>query len=160
MAKYSAGVLHGEELQALYDDAKANKFALPAVNVIGTDSVNAVLETAAKVKSPVIIQFSNGGSSFRWQRNAERPVAGKHYWCSGGAMHVHNVAEYYGVPVVMHTDHAAKKWLPWIDGLLIIIWRSLYGKRMVSHYSARICSTSAKNLYMKILKSLRGILNA
>ena len=64
MAKYSAGVLHGEELQALYDDAKANKFALPAVNVIGTDSVNAVLETAAKVKSPVIIQFSNGGAQF------------------------------------------------------------------------------------------------
>ena len=72
MAKYSSGVLFGDELQALYDDAKENKFALPAVNVINTDSVNAVIETAAKVKSPVILQFSNGGAQF---------FAGKHYWC-------------------------------------------------------------------------------
>ncbi|MBG9378624.1 class II fructose-bisphosphate aldolase [Panacibacter sp. DH6] len=119
MAKYSAGVLFGDELQALYDDARNNKFALPAVNVIGTDSVNAVLETAAKVQSPVIIQFSNGGAQF---------VAGKGMpndklqaniiGAISGAMHVHNVASYYGVPVVLHTDHAAKKWLPWIDALL------------------------------------------
>ena len=119
MAKYSAGVLFGDELEALYNDAKTNKFALPAVNVIGTDSVNAVLETAAKVQSPVIIQFSNGGAQF---------VAGKGMpndklqaniiGAISGAMHVHNVAAYYGVPVVLHTDHAAKKWLPWIDALL------------------------------------------
>jgi len=64
MAKYTAGVLHGKELEALYNDAKDNNFALPAVNVVGTDSVNAVLETAAKVNSPVMIQFSNGGAQF------------------------------------------------------------------------------------------------
>lgn len=119
MAKYRAGVLWGEELAALYDDAKQNKFALPAVNVIGTDTVNAVLETAAKVNSPVIIQFSNGGAQFfagkgmpndKLQANISGAVS--------GALHVHNVAHYYGVPVVLHTDHAAKKWLPWIDGLL------------------------------------------
>ncbi|HRI21073.1 MAG TPA: class II fructose-bisphosphate aldolase [Panacibacter sp.] len=119
MAKYSAGVLFGDELEALYNDARENKFAIPAVNVIGTDSVNAVLETAAKVKSPVIIQFSNGGAQFfagkgmpndKLQANIVGGIS--------GAMHVHNVAAHYGVPVILHTDHAAKKWLPWIDGLL------------------------------------------
>ncbi len=119
MAKYSAGVLFGDELEALYNDAKENKFALPAVNVIGTNSVNAVLETAAKVNSPVIIQFSNGGAQFyagkgmpndKLQANIIGGVS--------GALHIHAVAKYYGVPVVLHTDHAAKKWLPWIDGLL------------------------------------------
>jgi len=119
MGKYRAGVLFGDELSALYQDAKENKFALPAVNVINTNTINAVLETAAKVKSPVIIQFSNGGAQF---------VAGKgmpndHLQANisgaiSGALHIHNVARYYGVPVVLHTDHAAKKWLPWIDGLL------------------------------------------
>jgi fructose-bisphosphate aldolase class II len=119
MAKYKAGVLYGEELEALYTDAKENNFALPAVNVIGTDSVNAVLETAAKVNSPVIVQFSNGGAQFyagkgmpndKLQANIMGAVS--------GALHVHTVAEYYGVPVILHTDHAAKKWLPWISGLL------------------------------------------
>jgi len=119
MAKYTAGVLFGDELEALYNDAKENKFAMPAVNVIGTNSVNAVLETAAKVNSPVIIQFSNGGAQFfagkgmpndKLQANISGAIS--------GALHVHNVAKYYGVPVVLHTDHAAKKWLPWIDGLI------------------------------------------
>jgi len=119
MSKYKAGVLFGDELQALYDDAKNNNFALPAVNVIGTDSVNAVLETAAKVNSPVIIQFSNGGAQFyagkgmpndKLQANIVGAVS--------GAKHVHEVAKHYGVPVILHTDHASKKWLPWIDGLL------------------------------------------
>src|SRR3954467_9400135 len=119
MAKYRAGILYGDELAALYDDAKQNKFAMPAVNVTNTNTVNAVLETAAKVNSPVIIQFSNGGAQFyagkgmpndKLQANISGGVS--------GAKHVHEVAKYYGVPVVLHTDHAAKKWLPWIDGLL------------------------------------------
>lgn len=119
MGKYRAGVLFGDELKALYNDAKAQGFAMPAVNVIGTDSINAVLETAAKVNSPVIIQFSNGGAQFfagkgmpndKLQANISGAIS--------GAKHVHEVAKYYGVPVVLHTDHAAAKWLPWIDGLL------------------------------------------
>ncbi|MEN9547956.1 MAG: class fructose-bisphosphate aldolase [Bacteroidota bacterium] len=119
MKKYSAGVLFGKELEALYNDAKANHFALPAVNTIGTNNINATLETAAKVNSPVIIQFSNGGAQFiagkgmpndQLQANISGGVS--------GALHIHNVAKYYGVPVVLHTDHAAKKWLPWISGLL------------------------------------------
>ena len=119
MKKYRAGVLFGEELEALYKDAKENQFALPAINCIGTNTINATLETAAKVNSPVIIQFSNGGAQFiagkgmpndKLQANISGAVS--------GALHIHNVAKYYGVPVVLHTDHAAKKWLPWISGLI------------------------------------------
>src|SRR3954464_10363212 len=119
MAKYRAGILYGDELAALYDDAKQNKFAMPAVNVTNTNTVNAVLETAAKVNSPVIIQFSNGGAQFfagkgmpndKLQANISGAVS--------GALHVHNVAKYYDVPVILHTDHASKKWLPWISGLI------------------------------------------
>ncbi|MCG7855665.1 class II fructose-bisphosphate aldolase [Flavihumibacter sediminis] len=119
MSKYSAGVLFGEELEALYKDAKANKFAMPAVNTIGTDSINAVLETAAKVNSPVIIQFSNGGAQFiagkgmpndKMQANISGAIS--------GALHIHNVAKHYGVPVILHTDHASHKWLPWISALI------------------------------------------
>jgi fructose-bisphosphate aldolase class II len=113
------GVVTGEDVQKLFAIAKANKFALPAVNVISTDSINAVLEAAAKAKSAVIIQFSNGGAQF---------VAGKGLKLDGqqsnvlgaisGARHIHLMAEYYGVPVIVHTDHAAKKLLPWVDGML------------------------------------------
>ncbi len=119
MSKYSSGVLFGAELEALYNDAKDNQFALPAVNVIGTNSINATLETAAKVNSPVIIQFSNGGAQFfagkgmpndKLQANIAGGIS--------GALHIHTVAKHYGVPVIIHTDHAAKKWLPWITGLL------------------------------------------
>ena len=113
------GVVTGEDVQKIFSICKENKFAMPAVNVINTDSINAVLEAAAKVKSPVVIQFSKGGAQF---------VAGKGLKLEGqatavlgaisGAQHVHLMAEAYGVPVILHTDHAAKKLLPWIDGLL------------------------------------------
>jgi fructose-bisphosphate aldolase class II len=117
--KYKAGVLFGQELEALLNDAKENQFALPAVNCIGTDSINATLETAAKVNSPVIIQFSNSGAQFIAGKgmpndNLQANISG----AISGAMHIHTVAKYYGVPVVIHTDHAAKKWLPWVSGLI------------------------------------------
>jgi len=119
MKKYSAGVLFGEELAALYQDAKDNQFALPAVNTIGTNSINATLETAAKVNSPVIIQFSNGGAQFIAGKGMPNDqLQGNIQGGISGALHIHNVAKYYGVPVVLHTDHASKKWLPWISGLL------------------------------------------
>ncbi|MBE0434216.1 MAG: class II fructose-bisphosphate aldolase [Methylomicrobium sp.] len=113
------GVVTGEDVQKVFAFCKEHKFALPAVNVISTDTINAVLEGAAKAKSPVIIQLSNGGAAF---------FAGKGVSLEGqmpsilgaisGAQHVHLMAEHYGVPVILHTDHAAKKLLPWIDGLL------------------------------------------
>jgi fructose-bisphosphate aldolase class II len=114
-----AGVLHGDEVQQLFQHAKANGYALPAVNVTGTDTVNAVLEAARDLNSPVIIQFSNGGAQFF----AGKGLANDKQQASiaggiSGAHHVHLMAEAYGVPVILHTDHAAKKLLPWIDGLL------------------------------------------
>lgn len=119
MGKFRSGVLYGQELLDCLNYAKENEFALPAVNVVGTNSINAVLETAAKVNSPVIIQFSNGGASFYAGKSLSND--GQNAAIQGaisGAMHVHQMAEHYGVPVILHTDHAAKKLLPWIDGLL------------------------------------------
>jgi fructose-bisphosphate aldolase class II len=117
--KFRSGVLHGKEVTELFNDAKANGYALPAVNVIGTNSVNAVLETARDLNSPVIIQFSNGGAQFFAGKgvsgeNQKGPIVGG----ISGAYHVHEMAKAYDVPVVLHTDHAAKKLLPWISGLL------------------------------------------
>ena len=114
-----AGVLHGDELQDLFAYAKAQNFALPAVNVTGTNTVNAVLETAKAVNSPVMIQFSNGGAQFFAGKSV--PNGDQRASIAGGisgAMHVHEMAKLYDVPVVLHTDHAAKKLLTWIDGLL------------------------------------------
>ncbi|MCF8381159.1 MAG: class II fructose-bisphosphate aldolase [Bacteroidales bacterium] len=113
------GVLSGKDLQKVFQIAKDNQFAMPAVNVVNTNSVNAVLEAAKEVNSPVMIQFSNGGGVFYAGKglsneNQKAAIAGS----VSGALHVHMMSELYGIPVVLHTDHAAKKLLPWIDGLL------------------------------------------
>jgi fructose-bisphosphate aldolase class II len=115
----SPGVLFGDDVTKVYNEAKSVGFALPAVNVVGTDSVNAVIEAAAKVNSPVIVQFSNGGASYYAGKglsneNEKAAIAG----AVSGAIHVHMMAEAYGIPVILHTDHASKKLLPWIDALL------------------------------------------
>ena len=113
------GVLYGEDVIKVYEHAKKEGFAIPAVNVVNTDSINGVLEAAAKANSPVIIQFSNGGASFfagkgLSNEGEKAAIAG----AISGAMHVHMMAAQYGVAVILHTDHAAKKLLPWIDALL------------------------------------------
>ncbi len=113
------GVATGKEVQEIFNHAKKNGYALPAVNVIGSSSINAVLETAAELNAPVIIQFSNGGAQF----NAGKGLSneGEKAAIAGGiagAKHVHELAKAYGATVIMHTDHCAKKLLPWIDGLL------------------------------------------
>ena len=113
------GVITGDDVQIVFAIAKENGFALPAVNCVGTDSANAELLAAAKVKAPVIVQFSNGGAVFTAGKGLK--LEGQQAAIIGaisGAKHVHAVAEAYGVPVILHTDHAAKKLLPWIDGLL------------------------------------------
>ena len=113
------GVISGDDVQKVFAVAKENNFAIPAVNCVGSDSVNAVLEAAAKVKSPVIVQLSNGGATFFAGKGIKlEGHAGAILGGVAGAKHVHAVAEAYGVPVILHTDHAAKKLLPWIDGLL------------------------------------------
>ena len=117
--KFQSGVLTGTEVQGLFKLAKEKAFALPAVNVIGSNSINAVLETAAELNSPVIIQFSNGGAQFNAGKglsneNEQAAITG----AVAGAKHVHELAKHYGAKVILHTDHCAKKLLPWIDGLL------------------------------------------
>lgn len=119
MKRFAAGVLTGKQVQEVFAVAKTEGWAIPAVNVTGTDTINAVLETAREVGSPVIIQFSNGGASFYAGKGLSND--GQNSAILGaisGAKHVHLLAEAYGVSVIMHTDHAAKKLLPWIDGLL------------------------------------------
>ncbi|MFM1878095.1 MAG: hypothetical protein RLZZ241_961 [Bacteroidota bacterium] len=113
------GVATGNEVQEIFQYAKQKGFALPAVNVIGSNTINAVMETAAALKAPVIIQFSNGGAQFNAGKglpntNQRAAILG----AIAGAKHVHEMAEAYGATVILHTDHCAKNLLPWIDGLL------------------------------------------
>ena len=133
------GVATGKEVQAIFNLAKEKGFALPAVNVIGSNTINGVLETAKALNAPVIIQFSNGGAVFNAGKSLSNDdqkaaIAGS----IAGAKHVHLMAEAYGVPVILHTDHCAKKLLPWIDGLLDAseqhfkeTGKSLYSSQMI-----------------------------
>ncbi len=117
--KVKPGVATGNDVQEIFRIARANNFALPAVNVVGSNSINSVLEAAKTVNSPVIVQFSNGGAAFYAGKGLK--LDGQKAAALGaisGAKHVHLMAEYYSVPVILHTDHAAKKLLPWIDDLL------------------------------------------
>ncbi len=116
---FRAGVLHGDEVTELFNYAKAQQFALPGANCIGTDTVNATLETARDLNAPVIVQFSNGGAAFfagkGLSNDGQRAsIAG----AVSAAKHVHEVAALYGVPVILHTDHSARKLLAWVDGML------------------------------------------
>lgn len=113
------GVATGDQVQEIFNYAKEKGFALPAVNVTGSSSINGVLETAAKLNAPVIIQFSNGGAIYNAGKglsneNQKAAIAGG----IAGAKHIHTLAEAYGATVILHTDHCAKNLLPWIDGLL------------------------------------------
>ncbi|WHT40226.1 MULTISPECIES: class II fructose-bisphosphate aldolase [Myroides] len=131
------GVAFGDQVQEIFNYAKEKGFALPAVNVTSSSTINGVLETAAKLNAPVIIQFSNGGASFMAGKglsneNQKSAIAG----AIAGAKHVHALAEAYGVPVILHTDHCAKKLLPWIDGLLDASEEHMtkYGKPLFSSH--------------------------
>lgn len=113
------GVATGNQVQEIFNHAKANGYALPAVNVIGSNSMNAVMETAAALNAPVIIQFSNGGAQFNAGKGlGNEGQRGAILGGIAGAHHVHQMAEAYGATVILHTDHCAKNLLPWIDGLL------------------------------------------
>ena len=119
MSQFPSGVLTGQQISEVWAHAKTHRYALPAVNVIGSNSINAVLETAKSVNAPVIIQFSNGGAKFNAGKSLslddqQAAVLGS----VAGAHHVRTLAEAYGVPVILHTDHCARKLLPWVDGLL------------------------------------------
>ena len=132
-----SGVITGDKVQEVFKLAKEKAFALPAVNVIGSNTINAVLETSAELNSPVIIQFSNGGAQFNAGKGLSNQgqsaaIAG----AIAGAKHIHEMAEAYGASVILHTDHCAKKLLPWIDGLLEAseIYYRQYGKSLFSSH--------------------------
>lgn len=135
--KFPAGVATGELVTDIFQYAKENKFALPACNVIGSSNINAAMETAAKVNSPLIIQFSNGGSVF----NAGKGLSNENQKAAvlgaiAGAKHIHALAEAYGATIILHTDHCAKKLLPWIDGLMDAneTYFKQYGKSLYSSH--------------------------
>ncbi|MBE0655232.1 MAG: class II fructose-bisphosphate aldolase, partial [Bacteroidales bacterium] len=141
------GVITGDDVQKVFQIAKQAQFAMPAVNVVSTNSVNAVLEAAKVVNSPVMIQFSNGGASFYAGKGSssdglKAAIAG----AISGAKHVHMMAELYGVAVILHTDHAAKKLLPWIDGLLD------YGQKHYERYGRPLYSSHMLDLSEEPLK--------
>jgi len=140
------GVATGSKVQEIFKLAKAKNFALPAVNVIGSNTINTVLETAKELNSPVIIQFSNGGAQF----NAGKGLSneGQKAAIAGGiagAKHIHTLAEAYGVPVILHTDHCAKKLLPWIDGLLDA-GEQFYKENGVPLFSSHMIDLSEESL--------------
>lgn len=146
MAKFRSGVLHGQEILELYQYANENNFAIPAVNVVNTSTINSVLETAAALNSPVIIQFSNGGAGFYAGKGLKLP--GQQAQILGaisGAEHVHRVAKAYNVPVILHTDHAAKPLLPWIDGL-IEAGEEFFEKNKRPLYSSHMLDLSEEKL--------------
>ena len=119
--KFPSGVATGSLVRELFKYAKENRFALPAINVTGSNTINASLETASELKAPIILQFSNGGAIF----NAGKSLSNKHQraailGATSGAKHIHELSKAYGATVILHTDHCSKKLLPWIDGLLRI----------------------------------------
>ncbi|MCW9037349.1 class II fructose-bisphosphate aldolase, partial [Altibacter sp.] len=149
------GVATGRDVQKIHAYAKEKGFALPAVNVVGSNSINTVLETAAALRSPVIIQFSNGGAHF----NAGKGLSneGQKAAIAGGiagAKHIHELAKAYGATVILHTDHCAKNLLPWVDGL-ISAGEEFYKKNGVSLYSSHMLDLSEEPIEENIEISKR-----
>ena len=150
MSKFQSGVLTGNQVQEVFTDAKKNKYALPAVNVTNTSTVNTVMETASELNSPAIIQFSNGGCIFYAGKGLSNndhsaAIAGG----ISGAMHVHQMAKLYGASIILHTDHAARKLLPWIDGLLNA-GEEFYKKHGKPLYSSHMIDLSEEPLIENI----------
>lgn len=142
--RFRTGVLHGDEVTELLNYANENNFALPAVNTIGTNTINAAMETAAAVNSPIIIQLSNGGASFYAGKGlSDEDFRATILGSVSAAQHVHTMAEAYGVTVILHTDHCAKKILPWIDGL-VTEGEKFFEKNGYPLYSSHMIDFSAE----------------
>lgn len=144
--KFPAGVASGYLVQEIIQDAKENQYALPACNVIGSDTVNAAMEAAVEVNSPLIIQFSNGGAAF----NAGKGLKGENQFSAvkgavAGALHIHELAEAYGATIILHTDHCAKKLLPWMDGIMDAN-ETYYKKNGKALYSSHMLDLSEEPL--------------
>ncbi len=153
--KLKPGIVYGNQLKELYDYCKESMCAIPAVNVIGSSTINAALQAAKEMSSPIIIQFSNGGAHFnagKFLDNADQKaaIAG----AVAGALHIRHLAPVYGVPVILHTDHAAKKLLPWIDGLLSV-GEEYYRKNGEPLYSSHMLDLSEEPLDENLTISAR-----
>ena len=138
--------IYGKENQKLFKIAKERKFAMPAVNVSGTNTINSVLETASEINSPVIIQFSNGGSQFiagkgMSNENFKASISGS----VAGAYHIHKVIDNYNAKVIIHTDHCSRNILPWIDGL-IDYGKNFYKKNGYPLFSSHMIDLSEESL--------------
>jgi fructose-bisphosphate aldolase, class II len=148
--RFRTGVLHGQEVTDLLNYANEKNFAMPAVNVVSSSTINAVMETAKAVNSPVIIQFSNGGGAFMaGQGLSNEGQKASILGSIAGAMQVHTLAKAYGVSVVLHTDHCAKKLLPWIDGLLTAS-EEFYKLRNMPLFSSHMLDLSEEPLHENI----------
>lgn len=153
------GVISGEDVLKVYEYAKQNCFALPAVNVVSTSSINAVLKAAKDANSPVIIQLSNGGAKFYAGAACKN---GDVLGAISAAKHVHLLAEAYGIPVILHTDHAARKLLPWIDALIEASaeHKKIYGSPLFSSHMLDLSEESLEEniatceLYLKKMSAL------
>jgi fructose-bisphosphate aldolase class II len=145
-ASVKPGVVTGQALVDLLDNAKENGYAIPGVNIVGTNSINACMEAAAKYGGPIMVTFSKGGGQFIAGKSVDNTddvasIAG----CIAGAKHVHEVAKLYGVPVILHTDHCQKAWLPWIDGLLAAS-KEYYEQNGVPLFSSHMLDLSEEPL--------------
>ncbi|QMU99220.1 class II fructose-bisphosphate aldolase [Borrelia sp. A-FGy1] len=148
LKKIKPGVVYGKDLHVLYEICKNEGFAIPAINCIGTNSINAVLEAAREINSPIMIQFSNSGSAFVSGKGlkVDKPQLNSVLGAISGAMHVHLMAEYYGVPVVLHTDHCSKKLIPWVEGLLE------YGEKYYKEHKKPLFSSHMLDLSEETIK--------
>ncbi len=154
MAQLKPGVVWGEDYKILLKSCKDGGYALPAVNAVGTNSINAILESAAKNKSDIIVQLSNGGAEFYAGKGMEDSFQAKVLGAVSAAQHVHLLAEHYGVCVVLHTDHANKPLLPWIDALLDHgeAYFKAHGKPL---YTSHMIDLSAENIDYNLSESAR-----
>jgi len=150
MGKFKSGVVYGKELVALYEDAKECGYALPGVNSVGTNTVNAILETAARVESPVIVQLSFGGGHFFAGKSlANDDLQASAAGCLTAAMHVHHVAEMYGVPAILHTDHCSLANIAWVDKL-IEFQEDYYAKHGKPLFSSHMLDLSEESIEKNI----------
>ncbi|CAL4323021.1 class II fructose-bisphosphate aldolase [Buchnera aphidicola] len=147
LKNFKSGILNGKETRKIFELAKKNNFAIPSINCINTDSINMILEAAQKIKSPVIIQFSYGGSLFfsgkiNKNNNFRKAIDG----AISGAQHIHLMSKYYKIPIIIHTDHCDKKNLPWINGLI------KYGKKYFIQKGKPLFSSHMLDLSHETLK--------
>jgi fructose-bisphosphate aldolase class II len=155
-ARLKPGVVSGADYKVLVAAAKAGGYALPAVNVTSTNTINAVMEAAAQAKSDVIVQLSNGGAQFYAGQGIADGFQAKVLGAVSAAQHVHLLAQHYGVCVVLHTDHANKKLIPWVDALLdqSEAYYAQHGKPL---FSSHMLDLSEETIEFNLNECLRAL---